>query len=368
LDLRSIVCTERERGLEGVAVDPDFSTNQYIYLYYTFKKHGGCDIQTAQTPVNRVSRFTLPPNNIIELASELVLVDNIPSYGGTHNAGDLKFGKDGYLYISVGDGGRDYANRSDSSELNQAARDQHVLLGKILRITTTGAIPPDNPFQGADSARCFQAGHTEPGTKCQETFAWGLRNPFRMAFDPNAADTRFVINDTGQNAWEEINVAQMGADYGWNVREGNCARGSQTDCGPPPDGMTDPLYTYNHSGGCIAITGGAFVPTGTWPAVYDGVYLFSDFACPTIFELVPSPKHGYTVRPFITAVGGIVSMTFGPDSTGKALYYTTYADGGQVRRITYTITTSDASLRSMLLALVLRSTPPPYWRNSSTAP
>src|SRR5205085_12326353 len=126
-----------------------------------------------------------------------------------------------------------------------------ILNGKILRITKAGDIPLGNPFQDADSARCNAAGHTDAGKKCQETFAWGLRNPYRISFDPNTpgTTTRFFINDVGQATWEEIDEAVAGADYGWNVREGHCATGSPTDCGPPPAGMTNPVYDYAHTSG-----------------------------------------------------------------------------------------------------------------------
>ena len=338
LDLSARICSDFERGLLGVAVDPAFATNHFIYLYYTFNKSGACERNSANTPVNRVSRFLLSDTNAVDPASEVILVDNIPSPNGNHNAGDLHFGKDGYLYISTGDGGCDYAKDSGCAGLNDAARDQHVLLGKILRITATGAIPPTNPFQGSDSARCNVTGRTDPGKKCQETFAWGLRNPFRFAFDPNASATRFFINDVGQNAWEEIDLGQAGADYGWNVREGHCANGSTTDCGASPAGMANPIYDYNHSSGCRSITGGAFVPAGVWPTGYDGAYLFGDFVCGKIFMLTPTAGGGFTRAEFATGLGAssAVAMTFGPDGASQALFYTTYAGGGQVRRIAYT--------------------------------
>jgi glucose/arabinose dehydrogenase len=144
---------------------------------------------------------------------------------GRHSGCDLAFGKDGFLYMTVGDGYCDYAGNSGCAGLNDAARDKHVVLGKILRITRGGAVPPGNPF-ASTGGRCNTTGRTTQGPHCQETFAWGLRNPFRFAFDPNATGTRFFVNDTGQNHWEEINEGQAGADFGWNLREGHCARGS----------------------------------------------------------------------------------------------------------------------------------------------
>jgi glucose/arabinose dehydrogenase len=338
LNLAARLCANSERGLLGVAVDPAFASNRFIYLYYTFNKSNSCDVNTASAPVNRVSRFVLPDSSTIDPATEQVLVDNILSPNGNHNAGDLNFGKDGFLYITVGDGGCDYADRTRCAGNNDAARDQHVLIGKILRITRDGAIPATNPYRGSDSARCNVTGRTDPGKKCQETFAWGLRNPFRFAFDPNAADTRFFINDVGQNVWEEIDLGQPGADYGWNVREGRCANGSTSNCGTPPAGMTNPIFDYGHSSGCASITGGAFVPNGVWPASYDGVYLFGDYVCGKIFKLTPASGGGYTASDFVTGLGtnSAVHLRFGPYNATQALYYTSYANGGQIRRIAYT--------------------------------
>ncbi len=319
-----VICSNSERGLLGVAVDPAFATpgNNFIYLYYTFDRAGTC--------VNRVSRFLLSASNVA--SGQTVLIDNIPSTAGNHNAGDLQFGRDGYLYVSVGDGGCDYASPSNCAGANDAARDQHSLVGKILRITRDGTIPTDNPFTGAGTADCRATGGTTAGNKCRETFAWGFRNPFRIAFDPNDGGTRFFINDVGQNTWEEIDLAQAGADYGWNVREGHCANGSTTNCGPPPAGMTNPVHDYGRSVGG-SITGGAFVPFGLWPADYDGDYLFADYVAGKIFRIEGTGAGSRTE--FATALGGssAVHLRFGPRAGGQALYYTTYAGGGEVRRI-----------------------------------
>ncbi|HEX2231866.1 MAG TPA: PQQ-dependent sugar dehydrogenase [Thermoleophilaceae bacterium] len=330
LDLSSSVCFNFERGLLGVAVDPAFADNHFIYVFAARKKaDGSC--------VNRVSRFTLEGESAA-LTSEAVLFDNIyVNSGGEHSGGDLFFGKDGMLYVSVGDGYCDYAKNSGCAGLNDAARDTHVPLGKILRITRDGAVPPDNPY-ASTGGRCGVAGITTPGLHCQETFARGLRNPFRFAFDPNAASTRFFINDVGQADWEEINAGQAGADYGWNVREGHCVRGSRTDCPAPPAGMTDPIFDYSHAAGCSSITGGAFVPAGVWPAPYSGAYLYSDYVCGKIFRLVPLAGGGFTSADFATGLGSssAVAMAFGPHGDTQALYYTSYAGGGEVRRIAYT--------------------------------
>jgi glucose/arabinose dehydrogenase/PKD repeat protein len=339
LDLGTRVCTDRERGLVGVAVDPEFATNHYIYLFYTYNRSGGCDFYTPNAPVNRVSRFVLRNDNTVDPASERVLIDGIPEPEGVHNGGDLQFGKDAFLYVSTGDGGCDYAGDSGCYLANDASRDLNALVGKILRITAAGDIPPGNPFVGPSTARCNVDGRTTPGTRCQETYASGLRNPFRIAFDPNAVGTRFFINDVGEQTWEEIDLGAAGADYGWNVREGNCVAGSATQCGAPPAGMTDPTYSYQHvTGGCNAITGGAFVPAGVWPAEYDGDYLFSDYTCGKIFRLEPAGGGGYTASEWETGlgVGSAIALVFGPAGSSQGLYYSSFDNGGEVHVIQYT--------------------------------
>ncbi|QIN79259.1 PKD domain-containing protein [Rubrobacter marinus] len=339
----SRLCSNSERGLLGLAVDPDFATNRQIYVYYTFNKSGQCPTSqptNAANPVNRVSRFVLPETNAVDLASEEVLVDNMPSPAGNHNAGDLHFGNgtDKNLYVSVGDGGCDYAANSGCAGSNDAARDAHVLLGKILRITPDGAVPADNPY-AATGDRCALSGRTTAGRKCAETYASGLRNPFRFAVDPDAASTRIFVNDVGQGKWEEIDEGKAGADYGWNLREGFCANNATTGCRTTPgatvSGLTDPVHAYGRDVGA-SITGGAFVPNGVWPGSYDSSYLFGDFVSGKIFRLSPNGSGGYTRSDFVTGVGSAVAMTFGPYNGTQALYYTSYTNGGEIHRLAHT--------------------------------
>ncbi len=346
----SQLCNNFERGLLGVAVDPNFGSgagqNHFIYLFYTFHSTAGA-CTSSGTAVNRVSRFVLADTNTVDLASETILVDNMPSTAGNHNAGDVQFGKDGYLYITIGDGGADYAG-GGSGGSNDAARDEFTLTGKVLRITKDGGIPPDNPFLGGGTARCNVTGGTTAGNRCQETYSWGHRNPFRIAFDPNAAGTRFFINDVGQNVREEIDLGQAGADFGWNCREGTRVNNTSGPCNPTPPNMVPPIFEYSHgvqvpgstsSTSCNSITGGAFVPNGIWPAAYDNVYLFSDYVCGWVFQLAGANGGGpfTTASDFATNLGNssAVSLHFGPYLTTQALYYTTFASGGQVRRVRY---------------------------------
>jgi glucose/arabinose dehydrogenase len=331
LDLRSEVCRERERGLVGVAVDPLFEQNGFIYVYYTQRRSGGCPFGRVDSPVNRLVRYILR-DGIARPGSATVLLDNIPSVGGTHNAGGLGFGKDGLLYVGIGDGGRDYAHRTDASATNRAARDLDVLLGKILRIDRDGRAPPSNPYAGGSAVSCGRNEPAPDGAVCAEIFAWGLRNPFKLAFDPDAPGVRFFIDDVGQEAWEEVDVGLAGADYGWNQREGPCARDARVLCGPAPPRMTDPWYAYAHRRGCNSITGGAFVPRGVWPAAFDGGYVHADFGCGRIVLL---RGRGSDVRASLLAsVGsaGVVALSFGPPSDRAGLYYAGFISG-EIRRL-----------------------------------
>jgi PKD repeat protein len=281
----------------------------------------------------------LPANNTISAASETVLLDRIPSTNGNHNAGDLNFGKDGLLYITAGDAGTG----------GSLARQRNNLAGKILRLNADGTPASSNPWFGeAGARRCGDPAGSSGTGNCQEIFAYGLRNPYRFAFDPNAAGTRFFINDVGQGTWEEISEGQAGADYGWNVREGPCPNGQ--NCDPAsnlPSAYADPLHWYGRSVGA-SITGGAFVPDGIgWPAAYTGAYLFSDYVSGNIFRINRTSTTGinqWTRTNFATNLGGssAVHLRFGPFGAGQALYYTTYASGGEVRRISVSNSTPTA--------------------------
>jgi glucose/arabinose dehydrogenase len=335
LNLTPIVCAGfSERGLLGVAVDPGFANNGHLYVYYTFRNNTACGTLSADVPVDRVSRFTMH-GNTIDPASEKILIDGMISYHANHEAGDVAFGHDGMLYVTVGDGGCDYTGASGCDGENATSRRGNTLRGKVLRITRTGGIPFDNPFTGAGTARCNH-GDAAPDMICQETYLRGLRNPFRFAFDPNEKRTKFFVNDVGQETWEEIDSALTGADYGWNVREGDCVQGSTTDCGPPPAGMTNPIFAYQHLKGCGTITGGAFVPDGVWPGKFRSGYIYADYLCGQISLLAPGGPGGWTSKPFVRGLGAgsVVALRFAPRGANTALYYTTYANGGEVHAIT----------------------------------
>ncbi len=278
-----------ERGLLGVTFDPNFATNQFVYVYYT-----------ATTPAihNRVSRFTA--NGDVALAgSEVIILDLNNLSGATnHNGGAIHFGPDGKLYIAVGEN----ATPSNSQTLSN-------LLGKILRINADGSIPSDNPFF-----------NTATGTN-RAIWALGLRNPYTFAFQ--AGTGRMFINDVGQNAWEEINVGQSGANYGWPTCEGSCGAG-----------FVNPLFAYPHNGGNTtgcAITGGAFYnPTSNqFPANYSGTFFFADFCSGWIKRIDPITA---ALADFATRLASPVDLQVHADGS---LYYLERG-GGRVVRIRFT--------------------------------
>jgi glucose/arabinose dehydrogenase len=321
-------CNGGERGLLGVAVDPNFRANGFIYLYFTHPAMAPGDC------VNRASRFTMS-GDAIDPNSEVILVDNISSNAGNHNGGDLEIGSDGFLYISVGDAGADPRARPGA---NNAAQDLSLLNGKILRVVpSTGEPAPGNPISGAGSASCRVRGNlpSTATTSCQELYAWGLRNPFRFAFDPNTGPNRFFINDVGQSTHEEVDLGGIGLNYGWPIREGFCPIGQSMPCAPASAGFTDPITDYPRTLGQV-ITASAFIPNGHWPAEFDGGYLFADAGSGNMWLRRADGSINYAA-PFATGLQGIADMAFVTTGDSIALYYT--LTGGAVRKITTPPTT-----------------------------
>jgi glucose/arabinose dehydrogenase len=313
LGLRS----EGERGLLGIAFDPNYASNKFIYLYYTSSN--------APNPHNRVSRFTVDDSNPADYSlvdtpgdpavyDEHVILDLDPLSSATnHNGGAIHFGPDGKLYVAVGDN----ADGSHSQTLS-------TRFGKILRINADGTIPSDNPTSLAGIAG------TPTGAN-QAIWAAGLRNPFTFTFQPGTGV--MFINDVGQSSWEEIDVGLAGRNFGWDVTEG------AFDHTAFPN-FTEPRYTYSHGSGTFqgdAITGGAFYNPATmqFPAGYAGDYFFADFVNGWIHVM---NSDGTGVRPFATNIGGPVDLLVGGDGS---LYYLAHNDG-EVFRVRFTGTGAPA--------------------------
>jgi glucose/arabinose dehydrogenase len=283
-----------ERGLLGVAFDPNFATNNFVYIYYT-----------ATTPAihNRVSRFTA--NGDVAVPGSEVQILNLNNLSGAtnHNGGAIHFGDDDKLYIAVGEN----ANGANAQTLSN-------LLGKMLRINSDGSIPTDNPFF-----------NTATGNN-RAIWALGLRNPFTFGFQPGTG--RMFINDVGQNTTEEINDGIAGSNYGWPDTEG-----------PTSDPrFRGPIFSYGHGSsgttGC-AIAGAAFYNPQTvrFPPEFVGDYFFADLCSGWIrrFDLLTG-----TASSFATGVSNPVDLQVSSDG---ALYYLARGSGsntGVVFKIEHT--------------------------------
>lgn len=262
IDLTDRICPQGERGLLSVAVDPNFARNHFVYLFWTHDASTYCGTDGPDAPENRVTRHVLRDDDTLAPASEKVLVDHMSAQQRNHNGGDLHFSAYRLLYVSVGDGGCVIDDNTRCGALNTNSRRLDIPQGKILRVTRAGMVPSTNPYADTPGARrCTRPAGVEPGTgPCSETFASGLRNPFRFAQDPGS--NRFFVNDVGQGDWEEIDRLRSGADYGWNRREGPCVTASTTDRGPTP--YADPVHATRTSRPAVARSpAGRSCPTGS---------------------------------------------------------------------------------------------------------
>jgi glucose/arabinose dehydrogenase/regulation of enolase protein 1 (concanavalin A-like superfamily) len=286
-----------ERGLLGVAFDPAFATNHFVYVYYT-----------AKTPAkhNRLSRFTAN-GDVAVAGSEMVLLDldNLTS-ATNHNGGALHFGQDGKLYVAVGEN----AKGSNAQSLSS-------LLGKLLRLNADGSIPTNNPFYSTASG------------KNRAIWARGLRNPFTFSIQPGTG--RIFINDVGEALWEEINDGQAGANFGWPATEGPTSNPS----------YETPVFYYASNGPTdCAITGGVFYNPASvqFPSGYAGDYFFSDYCGGWIHRLDAAGSYTSSSS-FASGITRPVDLDVGPDG---ALYYLARGSGtntGAVYRIQYTLNT-----------------------------
>ena len=279
-------------------------------------------------------------NDKMDPASEVVLIDNIPAPADYHVGADLEFGKDGYPLHQHRRRRLRLADAGNCLGDNDASRDQYVLLGKVLRITRDGASRRRTRTRAQARRAATSPAAPRPGNKCQETYAWGLRNPFRIAPDPNVNGTRFFINDVGEITWEEID--ELGGRRRLRLeRAGGFVRAGvdhQLRAAARRDDEPD-LHAYNHDTGCATITGGAFVPKGVWPADYDDDYLYADFSCGKIWRLSPNGSGGYNQIVFGTGFPqyGINGLTFGAFQPKDALYYWFWGDTPdlELHRIVY---------------------------------
>jgi glucose/arabinose dehydrogenase len=276
-----------EEGLLGLVFGPDYQENGYFYVYYS----------AADPSRSVVSRFSLDEEDtdVADPGSEVIIMEVAQPFSN-HNAGQLAFGPDGYLYIGLGDGG------SAGDPLGNG-QNLVTLLGSILRIDVSGLsapgdyeIPADNPFVGTTGAR-------------GEIWAFGLRNPWRFSFD---SETGLLwAGDVGQSSWEEIDIIAKGANYGWNIMEGSHCYSPATGC--DQSGLTLPIVEYDHSEGC-SVTGG-YVYRGDQIPSLQGYYIYGDYCSGNIWALV---YDGSVVTDNVLLVDSDLSITsFGEDLAGN---------------------------------------------------
>lgn len=308
--LRLEVLTSSEQGVLGLAFAPDFASSGHLYINHSVRSGGD--------KASRVSRFTVadPAAATWTAGEELVILEVVQPYAN-HNAGQLAFGPDGMLYIGWGDGG--YADDPHNN-----GQDAGTWLGSMLRIDVSEAsaaapyaVPPDNPFLDRPGAR-------------PETWAIGLRNPWRYSFAP---DGRLVVADVGQNAWEEVTIVAAGSNHGWKAREArHCFPASVRSCPDPAEvGLTEPVYEYPHDEG-TSITGG-YVYTGSALPALAGRYVFADFTTGRIWSIALPPA-SVARPPLAEAMAhgrfGLLISTFGQDAEGE-LYLADFGNGGVYR-------------------------------------
>ena len=281
-----------EGGLLGMAFHPNFPATPQVFLSYT---RTGPDAQHPLTSV--ISRFTSRDGGAtLDPASEQVILTLDQPYTN-HDGGNIAFDRFGNLFIGFGDGGSANDPQNNGQNVN-------TLLGKLLRIDVDGApaagknyaIPADNPFAAAGGA--------------PEIYAWGLRNPWRWSFDRDTG--RLWLADVGQDAWEEVDIVELGGNYGWNVCEGAHLRGSSAPCGNAA--FTDPISEYDHFDGRCAITGGYVYRGADIPGLF-GAYLFGDFCSGTIWTLREMPGAAPLVEAAVSS--GLSVVSFAQSNDGE---------------------------------------------------
>ncbi|MCW5560133.1 MAG: PQQ-dependent sugar dehydrogenase, partial [Verrucomicrobiae bacterium] len=322
-----------EPGLVGLAFHPRYQENGYFYVTYTRTNHALANMYDV------VSRFQRDPKNPWQAlpGSEQILIAQL-DVKEIHQAGDLHFGPDGYLYVSLGDGG-------GTAGLQASQRIDRDFFGGILRLDVDGRpgnlapnphpaigvggywIPADNPFVGADQ---FNGLTVNPEEVRTEFWAVGFRNPFRIAFDSLTGD--LYGGDVGDVQMEEVNRIVAGGNYGWGYYEGTLKfRGT-----PPPGYQhVPPLYAYgrsdgdpNFQGACVI---GGPVYRGTLYPELSGQYLFTDYASRHLWALPLKRTGAAEVWKVTTGAAGIVGFGLHP-ATGEILGV---ERRGRIAKLTY---------------------------------
>ncbi len=331
LDISARVNIVGDRGMLGLALDPNFATNGYVYLIYTYEPNGNPNDVAPHT--QRLARVKVDPTNpdVVLPNSETILLgslstapcaentDCIGNDTDSHTGGTIRFGPDGKLYVSTGDG----ASYSFEDPLALRSQNLNSLNGKILRLNLDGTAPSDNPFYNGN-----------PNAVRSKVYAYGLRNPYRFAVHPTTGEV--LIGDVGWVTYEEINRGR-GANFGWPCYEGDAPQASYqarfpATCGAlPSSAVTKPLHFYGRSEG-VAVIGGTVYSATQFPAAYRGNFFFADYVGKWIRRMsFDASGNVSSVQTFATNVNDVVSLEQGADG---ALYYLSLASG-EVRRIRF---------------------------------
>ncbi len=293
LDLSGRILFDGEQGLLGLAFDPEFASNRYLYVHYS--------MDNPRRSV--IARFTWDEDtDRVDEASRKILLTLEQPYAN-HNGGMLAFGPDGDLYIAFGDGG-------SANDPQNRAQDLGNFFGSLLRIdvhpsdpSLAYAIPPDNPHVG------------EAGAK-PAIWAHGLRNPFRFSFDRDTGT--LWLGDVGQSSEEEIDIITRGNNYGWRVWEGNTAHIPDGNS-LPRSAFTFPIHTYDNTGGAAII--GGYVYRGSGVPTLRGRYLYSDFITGAVRALTYDAA-SQTVTDDTRIATAPSPTSFGEDNDGEVYLVT----------------------------------------------
>lgn len=300
LNVSSLLGTGGERGLLGMAFDPQYPANRQFYIYYT---------NTAgNIVIARYLRNTTDPALADSSSAVPLLTVAHPNFSN-HNGGMLAFGPDGCLYAGVGDGG-------DNGDPNNNGQNQNTRLGKILRI---------DPTLGGPCAKTISNPFITGGAP--EAWSLGLRNPWRFSFDRQTND--LYIGDVGQDEREEVNVsiapnAGRALNYGWRLMEGTLCFNPSSNCNT--GGLTLPVLDYPHASGACAVTGGYVYRGDAMPSLR-GTYFYGDFCAGFVrsFRYQNGQPTEPTEWPSLSPSGSFVT-SFGEDAAGE-LYVMTKGGG-----------------------------------------
>jgi glucose/arabinose dehydrogenase len=334
IDLRTRVNDYWDRGMLGIAADPNFASNGFVYLYYVFENNSAdySGPKTARlTRVTAAGDTASPSTEVVLLGSQSgpscggfpAGSDCIPADSPSHNGGSIRFASDGTMYVTTGDG----ASFNVVDDLALRAQDLGSLAGKVLHITTSGNGISTNPDWTGNAADVRS-----------KVWAYGLRNPFRMSLRPGT--NQVYVADVGWSAYEEVNVGLRGANLGWPCYEGPGRQGGyeskatcQTLYAAGPSAVQMPLTSYAHDNASAAVVGGPFYNGTAYPTQYRGAYFFADYARGWIQFLNVDASNNLVSGPttFGTDLPGPVDMQVFPD---EQIYYLAI-NTGDLRRIRY---------------------------------